>query len=84
MVGCGWSRSSPKTSEHTDDTDELARWPLVVGGGRLEVSIAGAASLGGWTTVAGAGPVRTLDGRICSNPWARATCSMDLKYCRLC
>ncbi len=28
----------------------------------------------------GLGPVRTLEGRICSKPWARATCSMFLKY----
>jgi hypothetical protein len=27
-----------------------------------------------------AGPVRTLEGRICSKPSARATCSMSLKY----
>lgn len=27
-----------------------------------------------------AGPVRTWEGRICSKPWARATCSMSLKY----
>jgi hypothetical protein len=27
-----------------------------------------------------AGPVRTLEGRICSKPWARARCSMSLKY----
>jgi hypothetical protein len=27
------------------------------------------------------GPVRAADGRICSNPWEAATCSMDLKYC---
>lgn len=28
------------------------------------------------------GPVRMLEGRICSKPWVRATFSMDLKYCR--
>lgn len=28
------------------------------------------------------GPVRMLEGRICSKPWERATVSMDLKYCR--
>jgi hypothetical protein len=39
-------------------------------------------SRGCWITVSGAGPVRTLEGRICSKPWARATCSMDLKYWR--
>lgn len=27
------------------------------------------------------GPVRILDGRICSKPWLLATFSMDLKYC---
>jgi hypothetical protein len=27
------------------------------------------------------GPVRTVDGRICSKPWEAATASMDLKYC---
>lgn len=27
------------------------------------------------------GPVRMLEGRICSKPWLRATFSMDLKYC---
>jgi hypothetical protein len=26
------------------------------------------------------GPVRMLEGRICSKPWERATVSMDLKY----
>lgn len=26
------------------------------------------------------GPVRMLEGRICSKPWSRATFSMDLKY----
>lgn len=29
------------------------------------------------------GPVRTAEGRICSNPWEAATFSMDLKYCGL-
>lgn len=27
------------------------------------------------------GPVRTVEGRICSKPWEEATFSMDLKYC---
>jgi len=26
-------------------------------------------------------PVRIADGRVCSKPWVRATCSMLLKYC---
>lgn len=29
------------------------------------------------------GPVRTVEGRICSKPWEAATCSMDLKYCEI-
>jgi hypothetical protein len=29
------------------------------------------------------GPVRTVEGRICSKPWEEATFSMDLKYCKV-
>ncbi len=52
---------------------------VVVGWGEMMVAGGNSAV----TMVVGtvvAGPVRTLEGRICSKPSARTTCSMSLKY----
>jgi hypothetical protein len=60
--------------------DEARSRRDVVGCGDTMVGDCTSSPRGGWTTVAGAGPVRMREGRICSNPCARATFSMDLKY----
>jgi hypothetical protein len=53
----------------------------IVGAGNSSVTIVVGTVV---VAVAVAGPVRTLEGRICSKPWARATCSMSLKYWDVC
>lgn len=59
----------------------------IVGGGVSGGELSCTVVVGTWSTclllcvmAVAVGPVRMLEGRICSNPWVWATCSMDLKY----
>lgn len=72
----GYSRAGEEALRRRDVVGCGSR---TVGGGD-DVSAVSPSARGGWTMVAGPGPVRTRDGRICSKPWARATFSRDLKY----
>jgi hypothetical protein len=74
----GYSRAGDEALKRRDVVGCGSR---TVGGGDDDGSTTSPSARGGWTTVAGPGPVRTRDGRICSKPWARATFSRDLKYC---
>lgn len=77
-----------RSGTRSGDTDRTGYSVAGVARRRREVVGCGERIVGEETSsirVEGMGPlpVRTLEGRICSKPWSRATFSMLLKYYRL-
>lgn len=76
VVGCGDRMVGEVSEEEGEEAEAVGE----VGESMTTVAGTGWTGWTGWMGLTTWGPVRMLEGRICSKPCWRATCSMDLKY----